>query len=152
MAKKFNGEFTEVTLSGEKIFIILPMTFMNRSGSSISAVSAFYKIDPDEILVIHDELELDFGVVGFKQGGGLGGHNGLRSITSSLGTRDFNRFRIGISRPEHKDVTSYVLGNFSKEEQKELSFLLESGADILEENIKIDFDDLDMKLRKIRIF
>ncbi|MEN8222372.1 MAG: aminoacyl-tRNA hydrolase [Acidobacteriota bacterium] len=149
--KKFNGEFTEVNLSGEKVFIILPLTFMNRSGSSISTIAKFYKIEPDEILVIHDELELDFGIVGFKQGGGLGGHNGLRSTTSSLGTRDFNRFRIGISRPEHKDVTSYVLGNFNREEQKELPFLLESGADILEENIGIDFDQLDMKHRKIRI-
>ena len=149
--KKFEGEFTEITLGGERIYIILPLTFMNRSGNSISTAAKFYKIDPDEILVIHDELELDFGIVGFKQGGGLGGHNGLRSITSSLGTKNFNRFRIGISRPEHKDITSYVLGKFSKEEQKELPFLLESGADIFEENIEIDFNQLDMKLRKIRI-
>ena len=149
--KKFNGEFTEVKLGGEKIFIILPLTFMNRSGNSISTLSKFYKIEPDEILVIHDELELGFGLVGFKQGGGLGGHNGLRSVTSALGTKDFNRFRIGISRPEHKDVTSYVLGKFNKEEQKELPFLFESAADILEENIGIDFDKLDMKIRKIRI-
>ena len=149
--KKFDGEFTEFTLEGEKIFIILPLTFMNRSGSSVLTAAKFFKIDPDEILVIHDELELESGIVGFKQGGGLGGHNGLRSITSSLGTRNFNRFRIGISRPDHNDITSYVLGKFSRDEQKELPYLLESGADLLEENLRTDFDQLDLNLRKIRI-
>ncbi len=149
--EKFNGTMTDFRNGDEKIHIILPKTFMNRSGSSIAAAANFYKITPEEILVIHDDLELNFGIVGFKYGGGLGGHNGLRSITSSIGTRDYNRFRIGISRPDHKDITSYVLGKFSKEEQKELPFLLSESASILEVNFELDFKELDLKHRKIKI-
>ena len=149
--EKFNGTMADFRVETEKIHIILPKTFMNRSGSSIAAAANFYKITPEEILVIHDDLELDFGIVGFKYGGGLGGHNGLRSITSSLGTRDFNRFRIGISRPDHKDITSYVLGKFNKEEQADLPFLLSESASILELNFELDFKELDLKHRKIKI-
>ncbi len=149
--EKFNGTKTDCKIGSEKINIILPKTFMNRSGSSIAAAANFYKITPEEILVIHDDLELNFGIVGFKYGGGLGGHNGLRSITSSLGTRDFNRFRIGISRPDHKDITSYVLGKFNKEEQADLPFLLSESASILELNFELDFKKLDLKHRKIKI-
>ena len=149
--EKFNGTKTDCKIGSEKINIILPKTFMNRSGSSIAAAANFYKITPEEILVIHDDLELNFGIVGFKYGGGLGGHNGLRSITSSLGTRDFNRFRIGISRPDHKDITSYVLGKFNKEEQADLPFLLSESASILELNFELDFKELDLKHRKIKI-
>lgn len=149
--EKFNGTMTDFRIGAEKIHIILPKTFMNRSGISLAAAANFFKIIPEEILVIHDDLELDFGIAGFKYGGGLGGHNGLRSITSSLGTKDFNRFRIGISRPEHNDITSYVLGKFSKEEQKELPFLLSESASILELNFEMDFKEIDSNHRKIRI-
>ena len=149
--EKFNGTMADFRNGDEKIHIILPKTFMNKSGSSIAAAANFYKITPEEILVIHDDLELNFGIVGFKYGGGLGGHNGLRSITSSLGTRDFNRFRIGISRPDHKDITSYVLGKFNKEEQADLPFLLSESASILELNFELDFKELDLKHRKIKI-
>ena len=142
---------TDFRIGAEKIHIILPKTFMNRSGISLAAAANFFKIIPEEILVIHDDLELDFGIAGFKYGGGLGGHNGLRSITSSLGTKDFNRFRIGISRPEHNDITSYVLGKFSKEEQKELPFLLSESESILELNFEMDFKEIDSNHRKIRI-
>ncbi len=149
--KKFNGSLTSFNLRNRKIYIVLPDTFMNRSGICVASVANFYKLNPEEILVIHDELELSFGTVGFKYGGGLGGHNGLRSITSSLGTKDFVRFRIGISKPAHKDITSYVLGNFSKAEQEELPFLFRESATIIEQNIDSDLMEIELKYRKIRI-
>ena len=149
--EKFNGTMTDFKIGSKKIHIILPKTFMNRSGICLAAAANFYKILPEEILVIHDDLELNFGIVGFKYGGGLGGHNGLRSVTSSLGTRDFNRFRVGISRPVHKDITSYVLGKFNKEEQSDLPFLLSESASILELNFELDFKEIDSKLSKIKV-
>lgn len=149
--QKFKGLFSETYLEGEKIFLIKPDTFMNRSGISIATAATFYKLDVDEIVVIHDDLELDFGIVGFKKGGGLGGHNGLRSVTVSLGTKDFNRFRLGISRPSHSDITSYVLGGFNKDESAVLPIILEKGAKLFEENLGEDFSRLYSKYRKEKV-
>jgi PTH1 family peptidyl-tRNA hydrolase len=103
-----------------RIHFLKPGTYMNRSGECVGPAMRFLKIGPEELLVVHDELELRFGLIGFKAGGGLGGHNGLRSLAASLGTRDFNRFRIGIGRPDHADVAGYVLSDFSFEERAAL--------------------------------
>ena len=94
------------------------------------------------------ELELDFGVIGFKRGGGLGGHNGLRSTASCLGTRDFNRLRLGISRPPHSDITSYVLGPFSSEERIVLPTYLEEAAKLLEDCLTDGFGAMEKPYRK----
>ncbi len=149
--KKFSGSFSETIINGNKIFIVLPLTFMNRSGVCVSAVAGFFKIAPEEILIIHDDLELKFGISAFKFGGGLGGHNGLRSVTSSLGTKNFNRFRIGISRPDHSDITSYVLGNFAKAEQTDLPFILDENARLLESELENDFKELEKQYGKISV-
>jgi PTH1 family peptidyl-tRNA hydrolase len=149
--EKFNGLLSEFEFGDEKLFLMRPMTFMNRSGSAVASASKFFKIPPEEILVIHDELELEFGIAGLKFGGGLGGHNGLRSITAALGTRDFNRFRIGISRPDHKDITSYVLGNFNPKEREVLPGFLSGGAALLEARLGDDFRVLKTKDRKINL-
>jgi PTH1 family peptidyl-tRNA hydrolase len=98
----------------------MPETYMNLSGDSVAELARFYQIGIDEVLVIHDELELPFGVFGFKMGGGLGGHNGLRSMEARFGTRDFARLRFGIGRPEHPDVAGYVLSDFSADEKEKL--------------------------------
>ena len=90
--------------AGEKVYFLKPETYMNLSGESIGALAAFYKIKPEEVLVIHDELELAPGTVSLKWSGGLGGHNGLRSTKAVLGTADFWRIRIGIGRPDHSDI------------------------------------------------
>lgn len=103
--------------SNEKVYFLKPETYMNLSGESIGALASFYKIKPEEILIIHDELELLPGTVSLKWSGGLGGHNGLRSAKSVLGTADFWRIRIGIGRPEHNDVAGYVLSAFSADER-----------------------------------
>ena len=110
--------------SRDKILLVKPQTFMNASGDAVQQALAFYKLDTDALTVFHDELDLAPMKVKVKQGGGTAGHNGLRSIDSSLGP-DFRRVRIGIGHPGHKDrVTGYVLGNYAKSEMEALSDLL----------------------------
>lgn len=108
-------------LEAGRTWFIAPQTYMNHSGDSVSELARFYKIEPSEILVIHDELELAFGCFGLKKGGGLGGHNGLRSMKERLGTPDFMRLRFGIGRPNHDDISGYVLSDFSKDEREKLA-------------------------------
>ncbi len=111
---KFDAEAAEGEIGGERLLILKPMTFMNDSGRSVAAAARFYKIDPGEITVIHDEIDLAPGRIRMKLGGGIAGHNGLRSIAAHLGL-DFWRVRIGIGHPGAKDLVSgYVLGDFAK--------------------------------------
>ena len=105
---------------GDVIFA-KPLTYMNLSGESIIAIANFYKIKPDEVLVIHDELELPLGTISLKWSGGLGGHNGLRSTKGVFGTADFWRLRFGISKPINANIADYVLSNFTEDEQIVLS-------------------------------
>ncbi|RKY77227.1 aminoacyl-tRNA hydrolase [candidate division KSB1 bacterium] len=122
--KKFRGLYSYINFSGRKIHLLQPETFMNKSGESIKPCSDFFKIDPENILVVHDEIELKFGVIDIKYSGGLGGHNGLRSIVQHLGTKDFFRLRIGVSKPQYGDVAGYVLSNFTSEEQEHIPEIL----------------------------
>ena len=124
---------------------------MNLSGQSLVAMMQFFKIDISEILVVHDELELEYGTIGFKRGGGLGGHNGLRSVTSSLGTREYNRFRLGISRPSHKDISSYVLGPFSEDQKILLPSFIENAAELLEKCLEDGFESVEKPYRKKKV-
>ena len=109
---KFFGLAGRATLSGHDLRLLIPTTFMNRSGQSVAAIAGFFKIAPESILVAHDELDIPPGTARFKQGGGHGGHNGLRDIIPALGNnKDFHRLRIGIGHPGHASkVTGYVLG------------------------------------------
>lgn len=129
---KFKGFYTEVNFQGSKFYALKPQTYMNLSGESVRPLATFFKILPSEILVIHDELDIPFGQIHFKMGGGLAGHNGLKSIAACLGTQDFGRMRIGIGRPPHGDVSNWVLGPFGKEEKLQLPLLLEKLRDPLE--------------------
>jgi PTH1 family peptidyl-tRNA hydrolase len=108
--KKFHGEVARISLEGKDIWLLKPETYMNRSGLSVVSLAAFYKIAPENILVAHDEIDLKAGTARLKSGGGHGGHNGLRDIISHLGTKDFQRLRIGVDHPGSKDlVVDYVL-------------------------------------------
>jgi PTH1 family peptidyl-tRNA hydrolase len=109
---KFHGN----TASLSDVRLLKPNTYMNLSGMSAGALMRFYKIQPEETLIVHDELELPLGKVSLKWSGGLGGHNGLRSMEAVLNTRDFWRLRFGIGRPEHLDIANYVLSDFSASE------------------------------------
>jgi peptidyl-tRNA hydrolase, PTH1 family len=122
---KFKGLYTEASFKGHKFYALKPKTFMNLSGESVLPMSAFFKIEPSQIMVIHDELDLPFGQIHFKMGGGFAGHNGLKSIAACLGTDQFARMRVGIGRPVHGSVSNWVLGPFGKEEQVQLPLLLE---------------------------
>ena len=123
--KKFLGESTSCTLGGEKRHLLKPHTYMNASGQSIQKALHFFKIPADSLLVVHDELELPFGTSEIRFGGGLGGHNGLKSVAQQLGSRDFWRMRMGIGRPPRGSVHSFVLSDFSNDEQEFLPHYLQ---------------------------
>jgi PTH1 family peptidyl-tRNA hydrolase len=130
--KKFKGFYA--VFEG-RIHFIKPLTFMNLSGESVSQAASFFKIKTDAVIVVHDELELPLGVVSLKFGGGLGGHNGIRSMKASLGSADFWRIRIGIGRPasnsESERVIDWVLSDFSSGEIEILDKVLEAAAGLL---------------------
>jgi len=148
---RFKGEYAVSSLAGQKLLLIKPQTFMNLSGQSVAEAARFHKLTMDQILVIHDDLELDFGVVGLKKDGGLAGHNGLRSLSTSLGSRDFYRFRLGISRPVHPDITSYVLGEFSDAEQVLLPGYLQAAASMLEQCLTTDLATAGEEFKKKKL-
>ena len=132
-AGKFRTLAAEGRLAGQSVTIIKPLTFMNESGGPVTGVSGFYRLAPEQLVVIHDELDLAFGTVRLKLGGGDNGHNGLRSVTGRLGTREYYRARIGIGRPPGRmDPAAYVLRDFSAAERKELPLVLEHAADAVE--------------------
>ncbi|MBA2653661.1 MAG: aminoacyl-tRNA hydrolase [Gammaproteobacteria bacterium] len=114
---KFGGRIGRIQIQQQEYWLLLPTTFMNRSGLSIKSMANFYKIPPEAILVAHDELDFPPGTIRFKQEGGHGGHNGLRDIIQQLQTKNFHRLRIGIGHPGHRDqVTDYVLNSPSKKD------------------------------------
>jgi peptidyl-tRNA hydrolase, PTH1 family len=126
---RFQGEFAEGTIAGERVMLLKPQTFMNDSGASVGAAARFFKLDPGEIAVIHDELDLAEGKLRVKRGGGAAGHNGLRSV-DALFANDYWRVRIGIGHPGAKElVMPYVLQNFPAEEMGWVEKLLEAVAE-----------------------
>jgi len=130
---KFGAELCEAEVAGEKALFCKPMEFMNVSGQSVARAAQFWKVTPQETVVIHDELDVPFARFKLGAGGGHGGHNGLRSIIADWGTSDFNRVRFGISRPTGgRDAAAYVLENFSRDEQAQLPTLISEAADAVE--------------------
>ncbi len=127
--KKFNGLFSDGKIAQNRVLLLKPQTFMNRSGDAVGAASKFYKLTASDITVIYDELDLAPGKLRVKTGGGTGGHNGLRSIDPQIGN-DYQRARLGIGHPGHKDLVSrYVLSNFAKSDSAWLLPLLDAIAD-----------------------
>ena len=126
--EKFKGQFTKSMVGRHDAWLLEPMTFMNRSGVSVGAAGAFFGVEQAQTIVVHDELDLPFGAIRVKVGGGHGGHNGLRSIFEHFG-RDFVRVRCGIGRPKHGDVSNFVLSNFDGDEQPWLRDVVDAAAD-----------------------
>src|SRR5919197_4488878 len=119
---KFSGQLAEVRIDGHKVALLKPETYMNESGRSVQAAARFFKVDPDAILVVHDEGDFDLGRLQARRGGGLAGHNGLRSIAQHLGTQNFLRLRIGVGRPERGDrrsLADFVLAEFEPHDDAE---------------------------------
>lgn len=120
---KYSGEYGEALFAGHKLRLLIPSTFMNLSGKSVAALAGFYKIEPEQMLIAHDELDLPPGTARFKFDGGHGGHNGLRDIVPALGNRkDFHRLRIGIGHPgSAKQVSNYVLSKASPDDREAIA-------------------------------
>ena len=130
--KSFDGLYGEGNLHGNRLLLLKPQTFMNLSGRSVAAALRFHKITPADLLIIHDDLDIPFGQIKLKEGGGHGGHNGLRSLHQELGTGDYTRLRVGIGRPSRGDMADYVLNNFAKSEMDSLPQLVDGVVDGLE--------------------
>jgi PTH1 family peptidyl-tRNA hydrolase len=128
----------EGQLSGDRVVVARPTSYMNESGRPVRKLMDFYKAPLDKLVVIHDEIDIPFGEVRLKAGGGTAGHNGLKSIVSHVGSNDFLRVRFGVSRPRGRDATvGHVLDRFSRSERKELPDLLETAADAAERIVEV---------------
>lgn len=127
------GRLSAPGTPGPRVVLAKARSYMNESGGAVKALATFYKVPADHVIAIHDELDIDFGTLRIKLGGGDNGHNGLKSMRSSLGTGDFYRVRAGIGRPPgRQDVADFVLSNYSGVERKELPFQVDSAADAVE--------------------
>ncbi|WP_027339790.1 aminoacyl-tRNA hydrolase [Halonatronum saccharophilum] len=124
-SKEKKALVAKARVGGEKIILAKPQTYMNNSGQAVRALADYYNIVSEDIIIIYDDLDLDLGKIKIKKKGGHGGHNGIKSIFSHLGTKEFTRLRVGIGRPEYGNVVDYVLGRFSKQEIKVLEPLLD---------------------------
>jgi peptidyl-tRNA hydrolase, PTH1 family len=131
---KFDGQLAEVRIDGHKIALLKPETFMNESGRSVQAAARFFKLEPDAVLVVHDEGDFDLGRLQARLGGGLAGHNGLKSVRQGLGSADFARVRVGVGRPDSTDpdiVAAYVLGRW-RQSEAEVRALVDAAASATE--------------------
>ena len=144
---KFNGELAEGRIDGHRVALLKPLTYMNDSGRSVKAAMQFFKLEPDAVLVVHDEGDFDLGRLQARLGGGLAGHNGLRSIAQHLGTPDFLRLRVGVGRPERGDnrkLADFVLADFRPEDDADR--LVRAAADAVE---TLDAEGLEAAQRAI---
>jgi peptidyl-tRNA hydrolase, PTH1 family len=131
--KKSGADVVTGRLAGRPVVLAKPRVYMNESGRQVGPLAKFYSVPPGDIVVLHDELDIDFGRIRLKVGGGVAGHNGLRSVAASLGSKEFQRVRIGIGRPPgRQDPASFVLENFNKAERTEVPVLCEQAADATE--------------------
>lgn len=122
-----------ISIGGPRVILAKPLTYMNLSGGPVSALARFYGIEPGNVVAVHDEIDIPFGTVKLKLGGGEGGHNGLRDISKALGTKDYLRVRVGVGRPPGRmDTADWVLKDFGTTESKDLPFLVSDGADAVE--------------------
>jgi PTH1 family peptidyl-tRNA hydrolase len=140
-ARRAQAEMAEGRLGGQpggygggpKLVLVKPLTYMNLSGAPVSSLSQFFKVPVTNVIAVHDELDVPFGEIRAKRGGGEGGHNGLRSMSKSLATKEYARVRFGIGRPPgRQDPADYVLSDFAPAERKELDFLVDRAADVVE--------------------
>lgn len=130
--EKFNSLYLEKRINGEKVIFVKPLTFMNLSGDSVVQFINYYDVKLDDLLVIHDDLDLPFSSYKLKKNSSAGGHNGIKSIINRLNSQDFLRLKIGVSNDKSIDTKDYVLGKFSKKEKEELSLLQKTFNEIIE--------------------
>ena len=146
---KFSGEVADVRLDGARLALLKPQTFMNDSGRSAAAAAKFYKVEPEDLLAVHDEVDLDLGRMQARLGGGLAGHNGLRSMASALKTPEFLRLRIGVGRPERGDrrpVSDWVLSPFDP--SVDVGSLVGRAADAVETLVRDGLDEAQQRFNE----
>jgi PTH1 family peptidyl-tRNA hydrolase len=134
---KFAGQLAEIAVDGHRVALLKPETYMNESGRSVGAAAGFFKVEPADVLIVHDEGDFDLGRLELKHGGGLAGHNGLRSIAQHLKTQDFARLRIGVGRPERGDsrtLADYVLADFAPHDDADA--LITRATDAVEDYVR----------------
>ena len=139
--KRSGAEIVTGRLAHRPVVLAKPRTYMNESGRQVGPLAKFYSVSAADVIVIHDELDIEFGQIRLKQGGGEGGHNGLRSLVNALGTKNFHRVRIGIGRPPgRKDPAAFVLENFSAAERPQVPTICEMAADATELLIEVGLE------------
>lgn len=147
---RYHALAAKTIIAGQEVWLLEPQTYMNRSGQSVGALARFYKFTPDDILVVHDELDLPPGAAKIKKGGSSGGHNGLKDITAALGTQDYWRLRIGIGHPRNmniqQQVADYVLHRPRKEEQELINGAIDKSLDVVPLLCEGKFEAAMMKL------
>jgi PTH1 family peptidyl-tRNA hydrolase len=146
---KFSGEVADVRVNGARLALLKPQTYMNESGRSVAAAAKFYKVDPEGLLAVHDEVDLDLGRMQARLGGGLAGHNGLRSVASALKTPEFLRLRIGVGRPERGDprpVADWVLSSFDPE--VDVGALVGRAADAVETLVQEGLEEAQQRFNE----
>lgn len=136
---KFKARWKRANVGSAQLVLVEPQTMMNLSGESVQSAASFFRIAAEEILIVHDEVELPFGEVLVRRGGGLAGHNGLKSIAARLGTREFLRLRIGIGRPQHGALHGHVLGRFTQEEEAELDWVFRQATKLVTDGLARGF-------------
>ncbi len=141
-SSKFKALCGECKIGTNKAIVALPQTYMNLSGEAVAAIAAFYKIPEDKIIIVYDDISLPLGKTRIRSKGSAGGHNGIKSVLACLGTDVFNRIKIGVGSPDNPDfdLADYVLGKFSKEEQKILSQVIDKAVDAIECIVNHDVD------------
>lgn len=147
---KFKGLMGDASIAGEKVIFLKPSTFMNLSGISISEAASFYKIPFQNIIVVYDDISIDFGRIRIRTSGSDGGHNGMKSIIYQLGNEDFPRIRVGIGGPD-KNLVSYVLGKFRVDEVKSLPEVIEAASDAVLETIENGIQSAMNKYNSFRV-
>ena len=147
---RYNAMLAKTTLAGNELWLLEPQTYMNRSGQSVGGLARFYKINPDEVLVVHDELDLMPGIARLKKGGSSGGHNGLKDITAALGTQDYWRLRLGIGHPRtlslQQQVADFVLHRPRREDQDLIEQAIEKSLQVMPLIVDGKFEAATMKL------
>src|SRR6056297_512797 len=137
---KFNSVFGEYRIEGEKVLLVKPTTYMNRSGFAVVDIKNFYKVPLENIIVIYDDVDLDLGKLRIRPDGSAGSHNGMKSVIHQLGSDEFPRIRIGVSKDDRMDLAAYVLQKFPDDEREVIKEIIEKAGDSAEEIIKKDID------------
>lgn len=147
--KRSNSDVLQARLGTRPVVLGKPRSYMNESGGPVAGMARFFSVDPADIIVVHDELDVDLGHVRLKLGGGEGGHNGLRSISKSLSTKDYLRVRVGVGRPPGRmDPAAYVLKPFASAEREELAIVLEEAVDAVELLLKVGLEDAQNRVHR----